>query len=128
MAIALVVGHRATVFRGWLSLVDMGAKYGSVPVRTLFNDSSTYSRSTLPGLATEVRDVMKKALKAQFESIHWSLSPAAFVGDHWTDEYRQSIRLLQYLLSTKTSTSKVRLMRTLSTKLDPSMHQTSVLI
>jgi hypothetical protein len=56
----------------------------------LFNDSTTYSRSVLPGLATEARDLLKSALTEQFKEMPASLSPTAFVGDYWTDKYRQT--------------------------------------
>jgi len=70
-------------------LVDIGAKHGSVDVSTLFNDPTAYSRRILPNLAAETRAKLINSLSAQFGSMPKCLSPAAFVGDHWTDKYRQ---------------------------------------
>jgi len=69
-------------------LIDIGAKHGSVDVKTLFNDPTTYSRSVLPSMASDVRETISKSLRAQFSSMPSFVSPACFVGDHWTDKYR----------------------------------------
>ena len=70
-------------------LVDIGAKFGNVDVKTLFNDRTTYSRNILPEMATTVRKSISEELVAQFSSMPSCLSPACFVCDHWTDNYRQ---------------------------------------
>lgn len=71
------------------ALVDIGAKHGTVDIKTCFKDPTTYSRSVLPNLAAEVRQSIATALQAQFSSLPSNLSPASFVADHWTDKYRQ---------------------------------------
>ena len=69
-------------------LVDIGAKFGNVDVKTLFKDRTTYSRKVLPEMAMTVRKSISEELVAQFSSMPSCLSPACFVCDHWTDNYR----------------------------------------
>jgi len=58
-------------------------------VKTLFNDRTTYSRNVLFEMATTVRKSISEELVAQFSCMPSCLSPACFVCDHWTDNYRQ---------------------------------------
>ena len=71
------------------NLVDLGARYGSFRVATVFNNPTTYSRQILPSLAAEARNEIKQALTDHFIFMPPELSPAAFLADHWTDKYRQ---------------------------------------
>ena len=71
------------------SLIDIGASHGSVDARTLFNDRTTYSRRLLPKLAEEAQTAISNKIAAQMACMPTCLSPVAFVGDHWTDPFRQ---------------------------------------
>jgi hypothetical protein len=71
------------------NLVDLGARFGSFKVATLFNNPTTYSRKILPSLAAEARNEIKQALTDHFKSMPPEFSPATFLADHWTDKYRQ---------------------------------------
>jgi hypothetical protein len=74
------------------SLISVGAKYGELDpaqVKKLFNHPSTYSRRTLPDMASGARKNVSQLLKVQFNSMPQCLPPVAFVADHWSDKYRQ---------------------------------------
>jgi len=72
------------------SLVRIGSKYGDVDISKLFHHPSTYSRRLLPKMAADVRKTVSTLLQQQFETMPEFLAPAAFVGDHWTDKFRQT--------------------------------------
>ena len=72
------------------SLVRIGSKYGDVDISKLLHHPSTYSRRLLPKMASEVRQTVAASLVEQFQSMPKFLAPAAFVCDHWTDQFRQT--------------------------------------
>lgn len=63
------------------ALIDLGAKCGSVPVKDVFYDRTTYSKTIIPTIYEESKTALRNELS--------SIMHAAVTTDHWTDDIQK---------------------------------------